>query len=243
MEGERDIGAFFYWAPKEKRELFKKLVKDGLKGSGDYGVFGIGAYTGQGINRSDLNSQTHFVSRFSYPFALKNGQIMELGVQGYTGNFVPSVGAIPGFGTPVLPNEALTDERVALSFILYPQPFGIEAEWAWGRGPQLTDDMSRIGIESLSGGYVMANYRHKNRYGVWHPFVRYNHYEGGRKFGRNAPWDNVSELDFGLEWSPVPELELTLMYTHTFERTNTAVAPYNEVGDADRLGLQLQWNF
>jgi uncharacterized coiled-coil protein SlyX len=243
VEGERDIGAFFYWAPKEKRDLFKKLVKDGLKGSGDYGVFGFGAYSGQGLNRSDANGKTHFVARFAYPFELENGQIMEVGLQGYTGDFVPGTGPIPGVGTPVLPNESLRDERVALSYILYPKPFGIEAEWTWGRGPQLSDDLTRIGVESLSGGYVMANYQIKNRYGVWFPFARYHHYEGGRKFARNAPADNVSEVDFGLEWAPVPELELTLMYTHTFERTNTNVAPYNEVTGADRIGLQLQWNF
>ncbi|HYF36461.1 MAG TPA: porin [Prosthecobacter sp.] len=243
VEGERDIGAFFYWAPKEKRDLYKKLVKDGLKGSGDYGVFGIGAYSGQGLNRSDANGKTHFVARLAYPFELENGQIMEVGVQGYTGSFVPSTGAIPGVGTPTLPNESLRDERVALSYILYPQPFGLEAEWTWGRGPQLSDDLTTIGVESLSGGYVLANYRIKSRHGVWHPFARYNHYDGGRKFGRNAPQDKVSEIDFGLEWSPIPELELTLMYTHTFERTNTNVAPYNEVTNADRIGLQLQWNF
>lgn len=243
VEGERDIGAYFMWAPKEKRDLLKKLVKDGLKGSGDYGVFAIGAYSGQGLNRSDQNGQPHVVARLSYPFELDNGQIMEVGVQGYTGTFVPTTAAIPGVGTPVAPNRGVKDERVALSYILYPKPFGIEAEWAWGRGPQLSDDMTTIGEESLSGGYVQASYLHKNKYGTWLPFTRYNHYEGGRKFGRNAPWDNVQEVDLGLEWSPVPELELTLMYTHTFERTNTALAPYNEVRGADRLGIQLQWNF
>lgn len=242
-EGERDIGAYFMWAPKEKRDLFKRLVKDGLKGSGDYGVFAIGAYSGQGLNRSDQNGQPHVVARLAYPFELDNGQIMEVGIQGYTGTFVPTTANIPGVGTPVAPNRGVKDERVALTYILYPKPFGIEAEWAWGRGPQLSDDMLTIGEESLSGGYVQASYLHKNKYGTWLPFTRYNHYEGGRKFGRNAPWDNVQEVDFGLEWSPVPEVELTFMYTHTFERTNTAVAPYNEVRGADRLGIQLQWNF
>lgn len=243
VEGERDIGAFFYWAPKAKRDLFKKLVKDGLKGSGDYGVFGFGAYSGQGLNRSDLNGDVHWVARFAYPFALANGQLMEVGVQGYTGNYVPAVGAMPGFGTPAAPNRrGLTDERVGLSYILYPQPFGIEAEWNWGRGPQLSDDLSSIGVESLSGGYVMANYRIKSDAGIWFPFIRYHHYQGGRKFARNAPWDNVSEVDVGLEWSPWPELEFALMYTHTLERTNTTIAPFNDV-QADRLGLQVQWNF
>ena len=243
VEGERDIGAYFYWAPKEKRRLFSQLVKEGLKGSGDYGVFGIGAYSGQGLNRSDLNGQPHYVARFSYPMEFKNGQIMEFGVQGYTGSFVSRVSDIPGVGTPSSPARGNTDQRAALTYVLYPQPFGIEAEWTWGRGPQLTDDMTAIETASLQGGYVQASYRIQDGKSNWLPFVRYNHYEGGRKFGTNSPWDNVSELDIGLEWSPVPELELVLMYTHTFARTNTAVAPYDEVNNADRLGLQLQWNF
>lgn len=243
VEGERDIGAYFYWAPKEKRKLFSKLVKEGLKGSGDYGVFGIGAFNGQGLNRGDLNGQPHYVARFSYPVEFKNGQIMEFGLQGYTGSYVSRVASIPGVGTPSSPEHGNKDERVALTYILYPQPFGIEAEWTWGRGPQLTDDMTAIESASLQGGYVQASYRIKDGKSNWLPFVRYNHYEGGRKFGTNSPWDNVSELDIGLEWSPRPEVELTLMYTHTFQRTNTAVAPYNDVENADRLGLQLQWNF
>lgn len=36
---ERDLGLFFYWAPAEIRERFNMLVKDGYKGSGDFGVF------------------------------------------------------------------------------------------------------------------------------------------------------------------------------------------------------------
>jgi hypothetical protein len=74
-------------------------------------------------------------------------------------------------------------------------------------------------------------------------FEIWNQFEGGRKFARNAPGSRVTELDAGIEWSPVPEIELTLMYTHTFERTNTALAPYDTVANANRIGLQLQWNF
>jgi hypothetical protein len=107
----------------------------------------------------------------------------------------------------------------------------------------LTNDMKSIETASLQGGYVQASYRIKDGPSDWIPFVRYNHYDGGRKFGTNSPWDTVTELDFGLEWSPTKELELTLMYTHTFTRTNTSVAPYDQVENADRLGLQLQWNF
>jgi hypothetical protein len=42
VANERDLGAFFYWAPSKIRERFAMLVKDGYKGSGDYGVFAFG---------------------------------------------------------------------------------------------------------------------------------------------------------------------------------------------------------
>ncbi|MBL8898074.1 MAG: porin [Planctomycetes bacterium] len=241
-EGERDIGAFYYWAPAETRELFKQLVRDGLKGSGDYGVFGFGAYSGQGPNRSDQNGQVHWIARASYPFHVFDEQVMELGVQGYTGHYVSPVGAI-GTVTPTQPSKGTRDERVGVTAIWYPQPFGLEAEWNWGHGPKLRDDFSRIEKRWLQGGYVQASFLEKGASGTWFPFVRWNFYDGGRKFARNAPDDQVSEIDLGTEWSPWPEVELTLMYTHTFVRTNTSVAPYDEARGEDRIGFQVQINF
>jgi hypothetical protein len=44
------------------------LVKDGYKGSGDYGVFAFGAYNGQTANRTEGNRNLHVVTRVSYPF-------------------------------------------------------------------------------------------------------------------------------------------------------------------------------
>jgi hypothetical protein len=245
-EGERDLGAYFMYAPVEVRKRFKELVKSGLKGSGDYGMLTLGGYNGQGPNRSDLNGELHLLGRLTYPFKLDNGQFFELGVQGYMGNYVPSVGAVnPGSGpvTPTFDPDGVMDQRVGVSAIWYPQPFGFEAEWNVGRGPRLSDDLTTIDDSSLQGGYLMANYRAKTDRGEFFPFVRWHYYEGGRKFGRNAPGEEVNELDIGLEFSPWAEVELALMYTHSFKRTNTRDFPYNTVEDADRLGFQLQWNY
>ena len=33
------------------------------------------------------------------------------------------------------------------------------------------------------------------------------------------------------------------MYSHSFERTNTRTAPYDDTTDADRIGAQVQWNY
>jgi len=243
VEGERDAGVYLMWASKEARSRFKKLVKDGLKGSGDYGVLTFGAYTGQGPNRSDSNEKVHWIGRAAYPFQFDNGQFLELGVAGYHGDYVVSTAAIGVNPAPTAKSGGVTDERVGVSAILYPQPFGLEAEWTWGRGPELARDFSSIDDRALQGGYVQANYALETSSGQVFPFARWNFYDGGRKFGRNAPWDEVSELDLGMEWSPWPEIEVALMYTHTFHRTDTKNAPFDRTEDVDRLGFQLQWNY
>src|SRR5690606_27063174 len=51
VSNERDIGVFFYWAPEKIRKRFSMLVREGYKGTGDYGVFGLGVYNGQTANR------------------------------------------------------------------------------------------------------------------------------------------------------------------------------------------------
>lgn len=245
-EGERDLGVFFMYAPAEARKRYKELVKSGLKGSGDYGVVTFGGYAGQGPNRSDLNGELHWVGRLAYPFKFDNGQFFELGLQGYWGRFVPGVQTVnPGSGplTPAFDPDGVEDHRVGLTAVWYPQPFGFEAEWNVGRGPELSSDFTRISDAPLHGGYLMANYRAKTDWGEFFPFVRWQYYEGGRKFGRNAPASEINELDFGLEFSPWTEVEATLMYTHTFQRTDTRNFPYKTVEGADRLGFQLQWNY
>ncbi len=245
-EGERDLGAFFYWAPSEIRKRYSDLVKLGLKGSGDYGVAGFGIYSGQGLNRLDLNGDPHLIGRLSYPFQLPSGQYFEAGIQGYTGRFVTSTSSITSGGstfTPRVRASGVADERVGVSAIWYPQPFGVEAEWNVGRGPTLSDDLRSITSENLHGGYVQVSYRDENKLGNWYPFTRWQYYRGGRKFGTNAPDSSVQELDLGIEWSPWPSVEFTIQYTHTFERTNTRIAPYLDTNGADRISFQAQLNY
>ena len=242
VEGERDLGAYLIWAPKSVRALFRDLVRNGLKGSGDYGVVAVGAYAGQGPNKPDLNGDVHWAARVSYPFELADKQVVEFGVQGYTGDYVVSTAAIGGT-TPTADTNGVDDERLGATFVWYPQPFGIEAEWNWGRGPQLSDDNTRIVAESLQGGYVQASWRSVADSGTWIPFVRWNFFDGARKFARNAPRDEVNEIDAGIEWSPVPEIELVMQFTHTFWRTDTSTAPFDEARGDDRVGLQVQINF
>ena len=246
VEGERDYGMYLMWASPVARQRYRDLVSQGLKGSGDYGSVAVGVYSGQGLNRSDQNGEPHVVARWAYPFKLASGQFFEVGAQGYYGKYVSTTQAITTGGatfTPSRPSDGLTDQRLALTAVWYPQPFGVEAEWNVGRGPELSDDLRTITSQSLQGGYVQVNYRKAKGTASLFPFVRWQYYDGGRKFARNSPHMDVNEIDFGVELARWTELELTMIYTRTFERTRTGLFPYDVSRDANRLGFQVQWNY
>ena len=248
VETERDLGVFFYWAPEEIRERFRNLIKDGLKGSGDYGVFGVGAYTGQGPNRADTNNSVHTVVRASYPFKMENGQMFEPGLQAYTGKFVPRTRAFTLDDSeeeiePEFREDGVTDQRVGATFVWYPQPIGVEAEWNVGKGPQLSDDNLTINDEFLHGGYIQVSSKLESSQGLVFPFVRWQYYDGARKFARNAPAVHLNEWDFGIEWQPYPEFELVGTYTYSVDRTNTGSFPYEQISGGSRIGIQAQLNY
>lgn len=246
VEGERDLGAAVMWETPTAKQRFRDLTNATLKGSGDYGVLSAGVYSGQGLNRSDQNGNPHMFVRAAYPFRTKGGQYYELGVQGYHGRFVVPTQALTAGGgsfTPAQAADGVVDERVAVTAVLYPQPFGIEAEWTVGRGPQLSSDYRTIGRETLQGGYVQVNYSLKNRLGSWNPYVRWQYFDGARKFARNAPLFEVNEVDFGVEFAKWAEVEVMGVYTRTLRRTRTSTFPYGLTRDANRVGLQVQWNY
>ncbi len=250
-ENERDLGAYLMWAPPEIRARFKELKKLGLKGSGDYGAVALGVYNGQGPNLNDSNGGFHSVARVSYPIKLANGQFIEPGIQAYHGQFNVNTddpdGAAPGggpLGVPATAADGTVDQRVGVSLVYYPQPWGFEAEWNIGRGPTLTPDFTTVNSSFLHGGYLMTYYKWDNEtVGRLFPFARWNYYDGGRKFATNAPDEIVNEIDFGFEWSPWKATELVVQYTKTLERSNTRTFPYNSTSNADRVGIQLQINY
>ncbi len=249
VEGERDQGLYYMYANTEDRALFKSLVKDGFKGSGDYGVFTVGVYSGAGLNRADNNGGVHSVIRYSQPWVSSSGQMYEAGVAAYSGRFKVTTADISGSGTaPTVSTtdsaEGFIDRRVAATFIIYPQPWGLEAEWTTGQGPQMNDARTRIDTGYLNGGYVMLNYRHK--YGEQSeliPYVRWNYFDGARKFGTNATKMVVNEIDVGFEWQWRKEVELQLQYTFADERTNSSSTNPKVIDGSQRLAVQLQFNY
>jgi hypothetical protein len=238
VSNERDLGVFFFWAPKKIRKRFSDLVNDGLKGSGDYGVFAFGIYNGQTANRPEANDNQHMVARLTYPFQFKNGQILEAGIQGYTGNYV-----VTSLTKNVTMEKAeFLDQRAAASIILYPQPFGFQAEYNIGTGPEYNVDSNKVMQTELMGGYAMINYMLKIKNQVIFPFVKYQMYDGGKKHELDARSYNVNELEIGFEWQPIKNFEFVAMYTMSERRFEDAVLKDNKQ-KGNLLRLQAQFNF
>ena len=241
VANERDLGVFFYWAPTKQRELFSSLVRDGLKGSGDYGVFAFGAYNGQTANKPEQNDQMHVVTRFSYPMAIGN-QIIEPGIQAYTGKYVVTKEQTSA-AAKVKQDRNYLDQRVAGTFVLYPKPFGIMAEYNIGKGPEYNPVTDSIETKSLHGGYVMLSYMIKNsKQQIFIPFARGHYYNGGKKHELDARSYQVKELEIGVEWQPVKQFELVAMYTISSRRYEDFTLQ-NNLQKGNLLRLQAQFNF
>jgi hypothetical protein len=239
LSNERDLGVFFYWAPEKTRKLYSSLVADGLKGSGDYGVFALGGYNGQTANKPDMNSDLHYVSRLSYPIEIF-GQIIEPGIQAYKGTYVVETRSAGIKG----PNKdfSFVDERAAASFILYPKPFGIQAEYNIGRGPEFNPQTDSIETKPLKGGYITASYILKANKQLVIPFVRAQYYNGGKKHETDARRYIVTEYEFGIEWQPIKNFELVTMYTIS-DRVFEDYKLQNNKQKGSLLRLQAQFNF
>jgi len=240
VSNERDMGVFFYWAPKKTRELFSSLVREGLKGSGDYGVFGLGVYNGQTANKPEANLNRHVVGRISYPFAVKN-QIIELGIQGYKGLYTFGSSQLSS-GVGINEDKTYTDERVAASLVVYPKPFGIQAEYNIGRGPEFDVLLDSITTQKLSGGYVTASYKLNWKEQTFIPFTRFQKYSGGKKHELDARSYDVEELEIGMEWQPAKQFELVVMYTMS-ERRYEDFANQDNKQKGNLMRIQAQINF
>lgn len=237
---ERDLGLFFYWAPKRIRERFKMLVDEGLKGSGDYGVLALGAFNGQTANRSEANDEPHVVARLSWPFEWK-GQIIEPSVAHYSGNYVVTADQRSS-GAKGKEDWNYTDSRVLGGLCLYPRPFGLLAEYNVGRGPEYNPVTDSVETRDLSGGFVTATYRFKVKDDVFFPFVRYQAYEGGKKHELDARSYRVNDLEFGVEWQPNRNFELVCEYYIGDRRFEDHAKPDNHQR-GELLRIQAQFNF
>jgi len=242
VSNERDLGAFFYWAPEKARKLYAGFVNNNEKGSGDYGVFGIGIYSGQTANRPELNNNVHIASRLSIPIKIGN-QYIEPGIQGYIGKYVvptenrtANVKSVKSF--------EFNDKRVAGSFILYPRPLGIQAEYNVGQGPRFNPGRDSIETTSLSGGYATISYKilGKRKEEVFFPFTRLQAYNGGKKHELDARTYHVREIETGIEWQYNKNFELTVSYVLSHRRFEDSRLKVNDQ-KGRLLRVQAQLNF
>lgn len=250
---ERDLGVFYYWTPEDKQQLFRDLVDGGLKGSGNYGIFGLGIYNGQGGSQLEQNRNLHLVARITWPMLLASGQVVETSLQGYTGETVVAGSPIRRLGTGASFTPAGTqatdrrghrDQRIAGTFVWYPQPFGFQAEWNYGEGPGLTDDQRRVVVRPLHGGYVMAMYKHETHScGIFTPYCRFQYYDGGYKSVVNAPYGITKQWDTGVEWQIRKEMELVVEYNFLDNVSLTAIDRANARSYRNFTGGALRCQF
>ncbi len=268
VPSERDLGLIAYWTPSHVQKLWKKLSKDGLKTSGDYGILGVGVYNGQAINKAEKNDNLHLVAHATYPFELDflgdtfEGQVLEVGADAMAGRLTPTVttntidtakstaaklvdNTFNGLDVAKLDKfskKTLSEERVAVHAVLFPQPFGLQTEWTWGTTPTLDAANSSITRQNLNGGYIQAMYKIDkvfNTEGIMIPYVKWQKYDGAWKGATNLPRVHVREIEAGIEYQIMRALEVTLAYSY-MDRTNV-----KDLGQyqGDLIRAQLQWNY
>ena len=245
VPSERDLGIVGYYTPPSVQKIWDRLGHDGQKLFGNYGAFGLGVFNGQGTNRTEQNRGLMKVAFATWPFELDGlggmfeDQVFEIGGSAMMNDVQPEVRS---GSTTVISSQAYDDDRVGIHAMLYPQPFGIQAEWNWGKGPEFDRASQSIETKKLNGGYVQMMYRvPTDTVGVLMPYGRWQHYRGGWKAGTNAPRLETDELELGLEWQPWKALEFTFAYA----RMKRAEADERRTGRAtgDLIRTQVQWNY
>jgi hypothetical protein len=237
--GERDIGVVAYYTPPQVQRIWDALAKDGQKLFGNYGAFGLGVFNGQGINRAEPNNGLMKVGFATWPVELGGplkGQVIEFGGALMHNTVQPEIRS--GGVSPL----AYDDRRVSLHAMLYPKPIGLQAEWAWGHAPAWNRTVNGLAKHPLNGGYVMASYRMaQTSFGSVMPFARWQYYRGGWKGAVNAPLLETNELEIGVEWQPIKELELTM----SVGDTRRSEADERRIGQAKGqvARAQIQWNY
>jgi hypothetical protein len=237
--GEQDLGIFFYWTPPTAKRRFRELASSQLKGTGDYGVVGLGVYNGQGGNRAEMNDTPHIVARVAYPLRVRD-QYVEVDVHAYTGTYTIANGQrASGVGG----NDDFTDRRAGGAFVLYPQPLGVQAEWTFGRGPQYDATTNAITERSVRGGYTMLSYAFGGP-GARRvlAYARAQYFKGAFRTDPDTRASAVHEYEPGIEWTLDDGFELTAAYAISHRRYRDSAAPDND--ERGRfLRLQAQVSF
>ena len=196
-------------------------------------------FNGQTANRPETNNAPHAFARMTYPFELPNKQIIEASVQAYQGHFDITKNASTVKGA-----TSFFERRVAGTIVYYPQPFGFQAEYTIGDGPEYDPASNTVLSKNLKGGYAQTMYMIRLKEGkqLLIPFVRYQYYEGGKKFENDARRYIVKDLEIGAEWQPMKNFEFVAIYTISDRTFEDSLTPINQQ-KGNLLRLQAQLNF
>lgn len=242
VPGERDLGAVVYYTPASVQAIWDGLAADRQKLFGNYGAFGFGVFNGQGTNRTEKNDGLMKVAMVSWPFRLDGlgplfrKQVLEVGAQGMLNSLQPELRAGGVSAT------AFEEKRVNLHATLYPNPIGFQAEWTWGRAPEWNPAKNALAIAPLRGGYIQAMARVPySEKGLLIPYFRWQKYDGAWKAAINSPRISTREIELGVEWQPVKEVELTVAYVRS-ERSE-ADERRSGIARGQLIRTQLQFNY
>lgn len=246
VKDERDLGVFFFYTPEHIQALHKEINAKGLKGTGDYGLVALGAYNGQTANQPELDGNFHVVGRVAYPFRLRS-QILEVSGGGYWGRYTVRTEDQGGMNYRFEGDDpSIVDTRGYVAFMLFPQPFGFQFEGNIGKGPSQglrgAFDRELIRSRRLIGGAAQIMYKIDDPFGTVAiiPFFRAAYYDGGKKSTVNAPHYLIKELEIGVEWQIIKQIELTLAYD-IVERTSDLFPYDHESGHVARVQLQVNY--
>jgi hypothetical protein len=139
-------------------------------------------------------------------------------------------------------DRTYADERLAGSFVLYPMPFGIQAEYNIGRGPEFSPATDSIETKRLTGGYATFHYMFKAKKQLIYPFFRIQYYSGGKKHETDARSYDVNEYEVGIEWQPFKNFELVTQYTIS-QRRFEDFKLQNNIQEGNLVRIQAQLNF
>ncbi len=255
QQSERDTGISFMWTPKIVQYRYKQML-DYMYGPGDYGVFWIGVYNGQGASAGEANADKHVGMRLSWPLELPGGRLMEVGMNAMHGMFNVSMGTAAATTTLFSFNESRNtqsrnylDERLNWYVYYPPQPWGFIGEFSMGKGPEREQD-GIVRVRSLHGGYAQLHYQWKySDTALANFYTRWQTYYGGIKFLTGAPSDRgMQEVETGIAWQPDPQWEFTVAYSY-MHRPNTSLTNLSTVtmpgsqfiADANLIRMQVIW--
>jgi Phosphate-selective porin O and P len=119
---------------------------------------------------------------------------------------------------------------------------GFQAEYNLGRGPEFDPISKTTKLQNLNVGYAQTMYRIKKENYTLIPFIKYQYYNGGKKFEIDARKYRVKDLELGIEYQIKDYFELVGLYMISDRIFEDYVLPINHQ-KGRTLRLQAQFNF